>query len=88
MRCERLQEEADVCLLRVVHSRFRLFISDNDYLSYVDVSLDTALVEPVVFVTNPPVSSPHPFNIEFAALFRVSEHWCVLLNAVHPCICV
>ena len=88
MCCERLQEEADVCSLREIHCRFRLFVSDNDYLSYVDVSLDTALVEPVVFVTNPPVSPLHPFDIEFAALFGVSERWCLLLNAIHPRVCV
>lgn len=34
---------------------FRLFAFDNDYLSYVDVTLDEALVKPVLMITNPPV---------------------------------
>lgn len=38
-----------------MNGRFRLFVIDHDFASYLDISLDDILVKPVLFVTNPPV---------------------------------
>lgn len=35
--------------------RFRVFAIDNDYLNFVDVSLNEALIQPILLITNPPV---------------------------------
>ena len=34
---------------------FRLSAFDNDYMTYLDLNIDNALLKPVVMVTNPPV---------------------------------
>lgn len=36
---------------------FRLSVFDNDYMSYLDMNIDEALLKPVVMVTNPPVGA-------------------------------
>ena len=38
-----------------VTRRFRLSAFDNDYMTYLDMNIDNALLKPVVMVTNPPV---------------------------------
>ena len=44
------------CARRVRRS-FRLAAFDNDYMSYLDLNIDEALLRPVVLVTNPPVGT-------------------------------
>lgn len=44
--------------MRGVTRRFRLSAFDNDYMTYLDMNIDNALLKPVVMVTNPPVGVP------------------------------
>ena len=41
-----------------VTRRFRLSAFDNDYMTYLDMNIDNALLKPVFMVTNPPVGVP------------------------------
>ena len=41
---------------------FRLFVFDNDYLSYADVTLEEALTRPVILISNPPVRFLRPLH--------------------------
>lgn len=43
--------------MRGVRRSFRLAAFDNDYMSYLDLNIDEALLRPVVLVTNPPVGA-------------------------------
>lgn len=57
-------------LFPVIISRYRLMVIDNDYLNYLDCSVNDTLSSPVVMITNPPVLS-----VVLLMMYRMHDYY-------------